>query len=98
MQPRLRCRRDGVAGGFGIVCGLLLMVVIAQFLAPRGGSPPAEKKAIEEPLPDPSPRRVYSAPPPPRPVPVPDGSTSLAWQEDATVFLKLKIGKAFAKQ
>jgi S1-C subfamily serine protease len=83
-----------VAGGVGAVCGLLLMVMSAQFLAPRGSSPLAEPKAIEEPLPDPSPRLIHSAPPPPPPVPVPDGSTSLAWLEDATVFLKLKIGKA----
>ncbi len=83
-----------VAGGFGIACGLLLMVVMAQFLAPRGGCTPAEKPPIEEPPPDPSPRLIQSAPPPPPPVPVPDGLTSLAWLEDATVFLKLKIGKA----
>jgi S1-C subfamily serine protease/regulation of enolase protein 1 (concanavalin A-like superfamily) len=85
-----------VAGGLGMVCGLLLVVVIVQFLAHGGGSRPADKKAIEEPLPDPSPRLIRFAPPqPPSPVPAPDSSPSLAWLEDATVFLKLKIGKAF---
>ena len=72
------------------------MVVIVQFLAHRGGNTPADKRAIEEAVVDGPSKRIDPPSPPPHssPVPVPDSPASLAWLEDATVFLKLKIGKA----
>ena len=83
------------AGGFGIACVLLLMVVIGQHATAPSISTTAEKVkngkgTVEEP------NKVEVPPPPTPPAPPvkPGTEVSLAWLEDATVFVKLKAGTA----
>ncbi len=81
------------AVGVGSLCALLLAIVISLMLQPSGNRAPAERtvaKAEIEPE-----RQPLPAPAPP-PVAAPETPSSLAWLEDATVFIKLKVGHSVA--
>jgi zinc-ribbon domain len=83
------------AVGVGSLCALLLAIVISLMLQRSGNRATPERSVASEEV-NPEPQRISAPAPAPTPVAVPDAPSSLAWLEDATVFIKLKVGHSVA--
>ena len=79
------------AVGVGSLWQLLLVIAIGLLI-----SRPDHQTRQPDPIAKVYPEPQYSPPPPPTPVLSPEPSTSLAWLEDATVFIKIKVGHSVA--
>ena len=75
------------AVGVGSLCALLLVVLIGLLISR------SENRAIPVAVsPEPQPEPAPPPPPVPTPTPPPENTSLLAWLEDATVFIKLRVG------